>query len=195
MAYQQYLSHLRMNKSIDLDDPHGKFWKTPRNRKFINQNFGYHSIESIPRILATKCLNISQEDSLSFTSHSFRRSGATILAEAGATDRQIATVGAWGSSKIVSEYVDRATTNLAALTGKILGKSSDSGSFTSSTSSQGSSDDDDDECRKNVPRSKRPRDENKDTAMNFNSSKLDNLGFGGSFIFNVSGGGIIKIFQ
>jgi len=198
-AYENYLELLRMNKGINVDDPGEKIWKTPRNGRFVNQNFGYHSIESIPKILASTILHLTDLEAANYTSHSFRRTGATLLAEAGASDRQIATIGSWGSSKIVSEYVDRATTNLATLTGKILGKEESSkGSSQEQTFPGDSSDEEVLECFKdsmNPAMNKRPRGTQDELDLNSNSSKLSKFGTASSYVINVTRGGIVKMYK
>jgi integrase len=49
-------------------------------------------------------LNLSEPQN--YTSHSFRRSGATILAEAGPSLEMIKTAGGWKSDTVARKYIE-----------------------------------------------------------------------------------------
>lgn len=72
------------------------------NGKVTPQNIGYKTLGSFPRIIAEQ-LNLPNADK--FTGHSFRRTGATLLAESGCSIIQLKNAGNWNSPYIAEGYV------------------------------------------------------------------------------------------
>jgi hypothetical protein len=81
----------------------GRFLKTMRNGKVINSNFGINSIRKVSQTLAKE---IKIENFENFTSHAFRRSGATYLANKDTNSNLLKKAGRWFSDKVVSKYID-----------------------------------------------------------------------------------------
>lgn len=73
----------------------------PRGSK---QVLGINSLGAIPYQLALR-LGLAPEVAKKYTSHSFRRTGATLLAEAGCTVLQLKEAGGWSSSTVAEHYV------------------------------------------------------------------------------------------
>ena len=66
-------------------------------------NVGKNTIADCPRVIARWN---EREDWETFTSHSFRRTAATRMAENGATILDIQIAGGWKSEKIARKYVE-----------------------------------------------------------------------------------------
>lgn len=101
--------------------------KTSHNRFFVNyakekctvQPVGIHKIGGVPGVVA-KFLNL--ENSSSYTGHCFRRTSATLLANAGASMDGIKRHGGWRSSTVAEGYVDDSESNKVSVASKILGR-------------------------------------------------------------------------
>jgi len=76
-----------------------------------NKNVGKNTLAESPRIIA---LWNEREDWESFTSHSFRRTAATRMAENGATILDIQIAGGWKSEKIARRYVEKSNKTKAS---------------------------------------------------------------------------------
>lgn len=74
-----------------------------RQGKCISQRVGIHSIGGTPRKIA-EYLNLEYPER--YTGHCFRRTSATLLANAGADLSVLKRHGAWKSSSIVEKYVE-----------------------------------------------------------------------------------------
>jgi integrase len=80
-----------------------RFFLTYRNGKCISLNVGQHTIGGVPKKIATY-LGL-QEPEL-YTGHSFRRSAATMVVDAGGDILTLKRAGGWKSSGIAEGYVD-----------------------------------------------------------------------------------------
>jgi hypothetical protein len=80
-----------------------RFFLTYRNGKCISLNVGQHTIGGVPKKIATY-LRL-QEPEL-YTGHSFRRSAATMVVDAGGDILTLKRAGGWKSSGIAEGYVD-----------------------------------------------------------------------------------------
>ena len=56
----------------------------------------------------------------SFTTHTYRRSGASILAALGASNEELRQMGDWKSPQVAARYVEEAGTNKEAILRKTL---------------------------------------------------------------------------
>lgn len=75
---------------------------------------GINTIGNVPRQLALK-LGKQPADAKLFTGHSFRRSGATILAESGCSVLQLKEAGGWNSSTVAEHYIAESRHNKLAI--------------------------------------------------------------------------------
>ena len=66
-------------------------------------SIGIHKIESIPREIASY-LNLETVEE--YTSHAFRRTSATVLADAGADNLALKRHGGWKSDSVVQGYIE-----------------------------------------------------------------------------------------
>ncbi|EFA09409.2 uncharacterized protein LOC103315043 isoform X1 [Tribolium castaneum] len=101
--------------------------KTPHNRFFINytkekctiQPVGIHKIGGVPAIVA-KYLGL--ENASSYTGHCFRRSSASLLANAGATMERIKRHGGWRSTTVAEGYIEECENTKIKVANLILGE-------------------------------------------------------------------------
>ncbi|XP_015127125.1 uncharacterized protein LOC107048471 [Diachasma alloeum] len=75
-----------------------------QNGKCRRQVIGIHTIGAFPKKMAT-FLNLPNPEK--YTGHSFRRSGATVAAEAGLDFLSLKKLGGWSSSKTPEGYVEK----------------------------------------------------------------------------------------
>lgn len=80
-----------------------RYFLQMRFGKVINQPFGHNSIGNFPKKIATY-LKLDKIDT--FTGHCFRRSSATLLANAGGDILQLKKLGGWKSSTVAEGYVE-----------------------------------------------------------------------------------------
>ncbi|KAJ8914499.1 hypothetical protein NQ315_002772, partial [Exocentrus adspersus] len=101
--------------------------RTTHNRFFVNyikekctvQPVGIHKIGSVPSLVA-KFLHL--ENFSSYTGHCFRRSSATLLANAGANMEVIKRHGGWRSSTVAEGYIEDCENTKINIAQKILGE-------------------------------------------------------------------------
>lgn len=96
----------------------GRLFRKFRNNKPTKQPLGYHYFEKVARSIATF---LQIENSEKYTSHSFRRSAATIISNNGATVEQIKSFGRWKSTTVMEGYLENSDQNkkkLATLVSK-----------------------------------------------------------------------------
>jgi hypothetical protein len=79
-----------------------RFFLQYRNGKLTNQVMGKHSIAKIPKEMA-KFLKLPEPHT--FTGHSYRRSGTTIAADAGASIEDLKRLGPWKSTSVCERYI------------------------------------------------------------------------------------------
>ena len=101
----KYLCDLKLQFG---DEVKGQFIKgTPLKQNgtstFVNQNMGKNTLCDIGKDIA-KALNLPNPSS--YTSHTFRRSAATIAVESGSTTQELKNHFGWTSEKTADRYVD-----------------------------------------------------------------------------------------
>jgi integrase len=74
-----------------------------RNSKCTVQRVGIHTIGGMPKQIA---LFLGLQDPDKYTGHSFRRTSATLLANAGADLAVLKRHGAWKSSSVAEKYIE-----------------------------------------------------------------------------------------
>ena len=99
------LSALILLESADTvrDQRTGRLFRKMRYGKPTKMAIGIHKVAEIPRKVA-RFLGKEQPDL--YTGHAFRRTGATILAEAGLSISLIQNAGDWQSSSVAEGYID-----------------------------------------------------------------------------------------
>ncbi|XP_073955259.1 uncharacterized protein [Choristoneura fumiferana] len=85
-----------------------KFFLQFRNGKCFNQVIGRHKISTFPKEVAI-FLNLANTEM--YTGHCFRRTSATLLADAGANLLTMKRHGGWKSEKVVEGYIAESVTN------------------------------------------------------------------------------------
>lgn len=88
---------------------------------------GVNTMGSYPQIIADY-LGLAGK----FTGHAFRRSSATIMADAGANGQQLKRLGRWKSSSVADSYVDGSRHSKIEISKMINGMVVDNGSSSSS---------------------------------------------------------------
>lgn len=73
-----------------------------RKGKCVNQVMGKHSIAKIPKEVATF---LKLPEPQTYTGHSYRRSGATMAADAGFSITELKRLGGWKSDKVCEGYI------------------------------------------------------------------------------------------
>lgn len=99
---------------------------TPHRRLFVNyragkctvQAVGIHSFSKMPSLIANY-LKIA--DAAAFTGHCFRRSSASLLADAGADILTLKRHGGWKSSAVAEGYVDQSIEGKINIANKVAG--------------------------------------------------------------------------
>lgn len=86
----------------------GRFFLTYRSGKCTVQPVGINTLSNIPKLVA-KYLNL--EDVNLYTGHCFRRTSATLLANASADILTLKRHGGWRSSSIAESYVEESVTS------------------------------------------------------------------------------------
>lgn len=94
-----------------------RFFLTYRNGKCICLNAGQHTIGAVPKQIA-KYLGLKEPDL--YTGHSFRRSGATMVVDAGGDILALKRAGGWKSSEIAMSYVDDSINNKIKMSKKLF---------------------------------------------------------------------------
>lgn len=91
-----------------MDISTNRFFISYKNGKCAKQVIGKNTIQSAPKTIA-KFLNLDNPSG--YTGHSFRRSSATILADAGADLLMLKRHGGWKSSTVAEGYVAESVGN------------------------------------------------------------------------------------
>ena len=109
--------------------PESRFFRNvhPKSKKFFASPCGKHQWTTCAREIA-KILGYSEEEQLSFSSHSFRSTCATALAENGASIEQIMVHGNWNSVSVMQGYIRETKRFRRETASLVLGPSSSSSS-------------------------------------------------------------------
>lgn len=86
--------------------------------KCVNQHVGINKIAEIPSLIAKY---LGKESFKDYTGHCFRRTSATILADAGADITSIKRHGGWKSTSVAESYVEDSLENKIHVSNKISG--------------------------------------------------------------------------
>ncbi|KAJ8911188.1 hypothetical protein NQ315_006033 [Exocentrus adspersus] len=128
-------------KYVNLWPPrteHLRFFLTYRYGKCISLNAGHHTIGAVPKQIA-KFLGLNEPEL--YTTHCFRRTGATMVVDAGGDVLSLKRAEGWKSSEIAMSYVDDSINNKIEMSKKLFpGKESTNAtplSFASAASTSG----------------------------------------------------------
>lgn len=99
---------------------HDRFFLTYRQGKCTQQPVGVNTIGGIPKKIAT-ALGLSEP--ANYTGHCFRRSSASLLADAGADMHTLKRHGGWKSDTVAEGYVETSVENKKIIATKIMGAS------------------------------------------------------------------------
>lgn len=99
---RKYIS-LRPNKA-----PPERFFLNFQNGKCTMQPIGRNKFLGIPKLIATY---LDLPNSEQYTGHSFRRTSATLLADAGGDMTMLKRHGGWRSTSVVEGYVENSVNN------------------------------------------------------------------------------------
>lgn len=99
---------------------HDRFFLAYRGGKCTQQPVGVNTIGGIPKKIAT-ALGLSE--SVKYTGHCFRRSSASLLADAGADMHTLKRHGGWKSDGVAEGYVETSIENKKIIATKIMGSS------------------------------------------------------------------------
>lgn len=102
---------------------HKTFFINYRKGKCSNQVVGVHTFANVPSIIA-KYLNLPNTSS--YTGHCFRRTSASLLADAGADILTLKRHGGWRSSTVAENYVEDSLSNKLSIADKILNSNNNS---------------------------------------------------------------------
>lgn len=100
--FQRYLK-LRPN-----DVSSNRLFLSRRNGNIVNIPVGINTVGAVPKTVAT-FLQLPEPEK--YTSHSIRRTSATIYADAGATEAELMRLGKWKSPTVAKGYVDDSVAN------------------------------------------------------------------------------------
>ncbi|XP_057320156.1 uncharacterized protein LOC130671118 [Microplitis mediator] len=89
-----------------------RFFMAYRNGACINQVIGINTFAKIPQQIATY---LGLKNPSSYTGHTFRRSSATLVADAGANITTLKRLGDWKSAAIAEGYVEESVKNKARI--------------------------------------------------------------------------------
>lgn len=99
---------------------HDRFFLTYRGGKCTQQPVGVNTVGGIPKKIAT-ALGLSEP--AKYTGHCFRRSSASLLADAGADMHTLKRHGGWKSDSVAEGYVETSVENKKIIATKIMGSS------------------------------------------------------------------------
>jgi len=98
--YQIYKKYVALRPS-DVESK--RFFFNFKKGKCSKQVIGINTIANFPKIVATY---LKLEKPENYTSHTFRRTSATLLADSGASILDIQRQGGWKSSTVAASYVE-----------------------------------------------------------------------------------------
>ena len=96
----------------------GRCWYTGRNNVFINAPMGKNYLGKIPLEMAQR---LELENPSQYTFHSYRRSAATVAADAGASPEQLKQHFGWKSSEMASHYITTSKKAITDVASKLAG--------------------------------------------------------------------------
>ena len=96
-----------------------RFFVAYRNGKCINQVIGVNTVGDMPAKIATY---LKLQNPKSYTGHCFRRSSASLLADAGADISVLKRHGGWRSTSVAEGYVENSLNNKISVANNIMGK-------------------------------------------------------------------------
>lgn len=96
-----------------------KFFCSYRNGRCMKQHVGINTIGSVPTKIA-QFLNL--QNPASYTGHCFRRTSATLLADAGGDIVSLKRHGGWKSTSVAEGYLEDSIQNKLQVASKILGQ-------------------------------------------------------------------------
>lgn len=102
-----------------LKVPHKRFFVNYRHEKCTVQPVGVHKIGSVPAVVARY---LGLENAAFYTGHCFRRTSATLLANAGGNMENIKRLGGWRSSSVAEGYIEDSENTKITVAEKILGE-------------------------------------------------------------------------
>lgn len=114
-------------RPIHCNEKTTRFFIQYRSGKCVSQPIGINTMAVYPERVATF---LKLPEPKLFTSHSFRRSSASLLANTGVETAVLKRFGGWASEKTVEGYVDQSLNNKKEIAGKIFGKKLDNGHST-----------------------------------------------------------------
>lgn len=98
--------------------PHTRLFLNYKNEKCTVQPVGFNTFSKMPQKIAEF---LGLENAGDYTGHSFRRSSASLLAEAGADLSILKRHGGWRSDSVAEGYVEQSIRNKIEISRKILG--------------------------------------------------------------------------
>lgn len=113
--YQTFKRYEALRPENAISD---RFFLCLRNGKCTQQPIGINTFGEMPRIIA-KYLNLEEPEK--FTGHAFRRSSATILADAGADVITLKRHGGWKSDQVAMGYVEDSISSKKKICDQISG--------------------------------------------------------------------------
>lgn len=93
-----------------------RFFLNYQSGKCTQQPVTINKFGNMPKEIA-RYLNLEDPDS--YTGHSFRRTSATLLAEAGADETTLKRHGGWKSNQVAEAYVEQSISNEKKISGQI----------------------------------------------------------------------------
>ena len=102
----------------DLGKSRGRCWYTGKNYVFINAPMGKNYLGKIPLEMAQR---LELEDPSQYTFHSYRRSAATVAADAGASSEQLKQHFGWKSSEMANHYITTSKKAITEVASKLAG--------------------------------------------------------------------------
>lgn len=113
----EYASCVRKYRNLrSPNTPHTRFFVNYQKGKCTQQPIGKNKFSSTPKLIA---MYLELEDAAEYTGHSFRRTSATILADAGADLLLLKRHGGWKSSSVAEGYVENSINNKRKIVGLI----------------------------------------------------------------------------
>lgn len=114
-----YISFYR--KYVRLRPPNSttrRFFLRYKNGQCVNQVIGVNTFGTMPREIATF---LKLPNATNYTGHCFRRSSATLLADAGADITTLKRLGGWRSATVAEGYLENSIQNKTKISQQILG--------------------------------------------------------------------------
>jgi len=96
-------SIMRYVQAVGAERAKGRVFKGWRSMRFLNQGMGRNTLSNVGKKIA-EWLELS--DVHRYTGHCWRRSSATAMADAGATNMDLKRHHQWKSDSVANGYVD-----------------------------------------------------------------------------------------